>query len=94
MGLGRLLIIGLVGTQYKAHRFVLLFGELMTYTPAELDLMFRNFGAGPQELVGIRDLYVTPWKTHSGYAVSFGFLVVILFVFHMPMLVLQRWRKK
>lgn len=31
---------------------------------------------------------VTPWNTHSGYAVSFGSLGVILFVFHLPMLVL------
>lgn len=37
---------------------------------------------------------VTPWNTHSGYAVSFGCLAVILFVFHIPMLVLWAWGEK
>jgi hypothetical protein len=31
---------------------------------------------------------VTPWNTKSGYAVAFGCLGVILFVFHIPMLLL------
>jgi hypothetical protein len=31
---------------------------------------------------------VTPWNVASGYAVSFGCLAVILFVFHFPMLLL------
>jgi hypothetical protein len=30
----------------------------------------------------------TPWNSTSGYAVSFGCLAVILFLFHAPMLVL------
>jgi hypothetical protein len=37
---------------------------------------------------------VTPWNTHSGYAVSFGCLAVILFVFHAPMFVLWKWGEK
>lgn len=31
---------------------------------------------------------LTPWNTHSGYAVAFGCLAVILFCFHIPMLIL------
>jgi hypothetical protein len=31
---------------------------------------------------------VTPWNTHSGYAVSFGCLAVILFIAHSPVLLL------
>ncbi len=31
---------------------------------------------------------VTPWNVASGYSVSFGCLAVILFVFHLPMLLL------
>lgn len=31
---------------------------------------------------------VTPWNTYSGYAVAFGGLAVILFVFHLPMVIL------
>jgi len=37
---------------------------------------------------------VTPWNTYSGYAVSFGCLAVILFVFHIPMLVLWAWGER
>lgn len=31
---------------------------------------------------------VTPWNTHSGYAVAFGCLAVILFFAHLPLLLL------
>ncbi|KAL6251955.1 hypothetical protein RBB50_002165 [Rhinocladiella similis] len=31
---------------------------------------------------------VTPWNTYSGYAISFGGLAVILFAFHLPIVIL------
>lgn len=31
---------------------------------------------------------VNPWNMHSGYAVAFGCLAVILFTFHLPMAIL------
>lgn len=44
---------------------------------------------------------VTPWNGHSGYAVSFGCLAVILFVAHFPMVLLfykgqslRRWQQR
>jgi hypothetical protein len=37
---------------------------------------------------------VTPWNEHSGYAVAFGCLGVILFVFHIPMFILWKWGDK
>jgi len=37
---------------------------------------------------------VTPWNTRSGYAVAFGCLGVILFVFHLPVFILWKWGEK
>lgn len=44
---------------------------------------------------------VTPWNSHSGYAVAFGCLAAILFFAHLPLLLLylrganmQRWEAR